>query len=511
MPKVLRGFTDYLNSSKFYRLVIIFFIIEAAWIAVSAAYPQAFDENFHFGLIRVYSHYWLPFLTKQPPNANAYGAVARNPSYLYEYLMSFPYRLIALVVHRQLTQVIILRFINIGLMTGALVLFKRVLVRVGTSRALSNLLLALFVLIPIVPQLAAQVNYDNLLILLTAAMVLVAFRLVDQIRQRRLSVIDLSLWISLCTFTSLVKYAFLPIFAGMLLFLAVLIYRTNRSARLSLKRQITGSWHVSKVWLRAAVIGLLILSIGMFMQMDGVNLVLYHKLQPDCSQVLSVKDCLAYSPWAYNYHNHIEVIKKAASIHYANPLEYIGEWLYWMWYRLFFAVNGLNSHFRNYPPLPLPSTATLLAVLAGLAALIKWWRKIFANNLYLVMLFVIAACYVVALMGQGYVTYKYTDVLENMNGRYLLPILLPSAVIFGQAISYGLRRFNVRKTILAMLVLLLFLEGGGALTFIIRSNSTWYTPNKTIIKANNTIRKVIKPIVLNNKKHIGKEPWFIVN
>ncbi len=511
MSKVLRGFTDYLGSSKFYRLIIVFFIVEAAWIAVSAAYPQAFDENFHFGLIRVYSHYWLPFLTKQPPHANAYGAVVRNPSYLYEFLMSFPYRLIALAVHAQFTQVVILRFINIGFMAGALVLFKRVLNRVGTSGALSNLLLALFVLIPIVPQLAAQVSYDNLLILLTAAMILFAFHLTDQIRMHRLSVVDAGLWISLCTFTSLVKYAFLPIFAAMVLFLAVLIYRVNKLDWQRLKRQIVQSWQAAARWVRVAVIGLLLLSVGMFIQMDGMNLVLYHQIQPNCSQVLPVKDCLAYSPWAYNYHNHLKVIRNAGGVQYSSPIVYVAEWLYWMWYRLFFAVNGLSSHFKNYPPLPLPSAATFLAVLAGMAALIKWWRRIFANNLYLVMLFVISACYVVALMGQGYVTYRYTDVLENMNGRYLLPILLLAAAIFGHAISYGLRRFNVRKTVLAMVVLLLFLEGGGALTFIIRSNATWDTSNKTIVKANNTIRKVIKPIVLNNHRHIGKEPWFIVN
>jgi hypothetical protein len=36
---------------------LIFFVLEGLWIACSAVYPMAFDEEFHFGLIKVYSHH----------------------------------------------------------------------------------------------------------------------------------------------------------------------------------------------------------------------------------------------------------------------------------------------------------------------------------------------------------------------------------------------------------------------------------------------------------------------
>ena len=151
MSKVLARFNEYLRSNKFYRLILIVFVIEASWIALSAKYPQAFDENFHFGLIKIYAHYWLPFLTTQPPHADAYGAVARDPSYLYHYLMSFPYRLINLFVKGQTVQVIILRFINIGFFAFGLVLFRKILLKVGTSKALTNLILTLFILSRLFP------------------------------------------------------------------------------------------------------------------------------------------------------------------------------------------------------------------------------------------------------------------------------------------------------------------------------------------------------------------------
>src|ERR1039458_4153936 len=158
--KSITSINRLIGSRRFFLFILLFFIFEAVWIALSAVYPQAFDEDFHFGLIQIYSHHWLPFLSSQPPHANAYGAVARDPSYLYHYLMSFPYRLIAHFVHGVIGQVILLRLINVGLFAGGLILLRRVLLRVGASPQLTNVSLLLFVLIPIAPQMAAEINYD---------------------------------------------------------------------------------------------------------------------------------------------------------------------------------------------------------------------------------------------------------------------------------------------------------------------------------------------------------------
>ncbi len=506
MPKVLSRIGEYMGSKKFYRLVLGIFIFEAVWIAVSAAYPQAFDENFHFGMIKVYSHYWLPFLTSQPPHADAYGAVTRDPSYLYHYLMSFPYRLIELLTRNQLTQVIILRFINVGLFAWGIVLFRKVLLRVGTNTALTNLILMLFVLIPIVPQLAAQINYDNLLIPLTAAMILLGFRIMDEIRAKKISSWSIGMLIGFGLLVSLVKYAFLPIFAGIVVFLAIVVIRNYRHNLAQFFKQLLNSWKTQTRPAKFVLALLIIVSLGMFIQRDGVNLVVYHNIQPNCANVLSVKQCLAYGPWAANYRRHNKLLN-GASMAYSNPLIYGFQWLYWMWYRLFFAVNGPNKGFTNYPPLPLPSLAALIVLFAGTFALIKWWRKIFANNLYLVMLFVISMFYIVALMGQGYITYRYTDVLENMNGRYLLPILLLVCAIFGHAMNEAFQRRS-RKIIFALIILLFFVDGGGLLTFIARSDSNWDVHNKTVIKINDTARTIVKHVVAKGKKTYDTNIWF---
>lgn len=508
MAKALSRFANFLRSNKFYKIILAVFVFEAVWIAVSAAYPQAFDENFHFGLIKIYSHYWLPFFTSQPPHADAYGAVAHDPSYLYHYLMSFPYRFIELFTKRQTLQVIFLRLINVALFTWGLVLFRKVLLRVGASKALANLSLMLFILIPIVPQLAAQINYDNLMIPLTAVSILLAFRVMDEVKAKQPKVASIAMLIGLGLLTGLVKYAYLPIFAAIAVFLVVFGWRTYRYHIGSFFTHLGRSWKELRPLFKVFIVIAVLVPIGMFVQRDGVNLVEYHAIEPNCSKILSVKQCMAYSPWAYNYKNHAKLVANGTENHFQNPLVYGFQWIYWMWYRLFFAVNGPKSHFKNYPPLPLPSAAALILLVIGIIALIKYRRKLFSGNARLGLLFAVAVFYSIVLFAQGYYTYRYTAVLENMNGRYLLPILLLFAVVFGESISLALAKKQNRKIVLALIALLFFLEGGGLVTFIARSDPSWDIDNKAVVKVNNTARKVIKRIVVRGNKGYSTRIWF---
>src|SRR4051812_32904691 len=96
----------FLSSRKFFYATIVLLVLESLWIALTARYPQPFDEQVHFGLIQLHAQSWLPFFTNQPTGADAYGAVVRDPSYLYHYLMSFPYRLLAHATSSEAAQII---------------------------------------------------------------------------------------------------------------------------------------------------------------------------------------------------------------------------------------------------------------------------------------------------------------------------------------------------------------------------------------------------------------------
>lgn len=500
-------FLKVIKSKGFSRFVIGFFIFEAAWIAVTAVYPQAFDENFHFGVIKIYSHYWLPFLSKQPAGADAYGAVARDPSYLYHYLMSFPYRLIELFTKTQTAQVIWLRFIDIGFFATGLVLFRKLLIKCKLPLGLSNLLILLVALIPIVPQLAGQINYDNLLFPLVALACLLSFDLIDQVKKRKP---QFKTYMSLgivCLIASMVKYAFLPIFAAIAFFFIYYAIKVYGFKFKDIFKSLWIGYKKSSLLSKVILVSFSVILIGMFIQRDGVNLVKYHSVEPDCAAVLSDKACQAYAPWEANQTRHLDKVEHKVVVN-SNPIYYIGQWIYWMWYRLFFAINGSSSQYENYPPLPLPSAISAISVLIGIVALIKYRKKLFRSNPYFILLAVISSFYIVALLVQGYSTYQFTAVLENMNGRYLVPVLFLLLAMMGEAIVFLLKRKKTLAVVLACLVLLFFAEGGGLLTFIERSGANWDFNNKSIIRINNAARKVTKPLIIGGKKQYGTRLWF---
>lgn len=507
LNKTIKKILDIINSRGFFRFVIIFFVLEAAWIALTAVYPQAFDEQFHFGLIKLYSHHLSPFLSQQPTNADQFGAVARSPSYLYHYLMSFPYRLIEIIFKNQVYQIITLRFIDIAMFTYGLVLFKKILIKAKVSNALANASLFIFTLIPIVPQLAGQINYDDMFIPLTAIVCLLSFRLIEEIKQHKISFLTLSLLIITATFNSLVKFAFLPIYLAIVCFFSYYLFYKYRNNLSIIWQSFKDDFKRRSIVIKTILIGIILLAIFMFIQRDIVNIIKYHSVDPSCSSVLSIKSCKAYSAWYANFRRHNALINGHTN-NLTNIIVYAGEWLYWMWYRLFFAINGPASKFTNYPPLPLPSAIALVLGAIGLFAVIKYRRQVFKTNIVAKFLLTISLFYLIALFIQGYATYRYTAVLENMNGRYLLPILLLVGALVVKALAVAFKKYNRTRVILACIVILMFLQGGGILTYIIRSDDTWYWQNTKIIKLNHAAKKLTKHIIVRGKSGYRTKIWF---
>jgi len=486
-----------LGSRPFFIAVLVFFVVESLWVAFSAVYPMAFDEDFHFGLIGIYTHHWLPFLSSQPAGADAYGAVARDPSYLYHYLASFPDRLLGLFTANQAAHVIFLRVINIGLFTWALVLSRTILQRAGMSPAFRNTALSVFVLIPIVPLLAAQVSYDPLFFLLVAWSCLLVSQTVERLRARSLDMHTLATLASVCLAASLVKYAFLPVFAAIVLFIALATWYAFRGRGKDFWPAIGSGLAV--IGLRAKV-GLAIalgLSLGLFVQRYGVNMVLYHSPLSDCSQVLSVDRCKAYGPWARNYNMSQQKLPQAT----AGPLAYTWHWLQAVHYRLFFTINGPDGGYTNYPPLPLPAATVVAIGFMSIIAVALYWRRTFHRSPYVVFLLFVSVAYCLVLWLNNYVDYQQTGEPVAINGRYLIPILLPLAAVAGRALSMVFKPWPYAKTVIAGLVILLFLQGGGVLSFILRSDSGWHWSSNVVVKANAAARNVLDPFIISGNKY----------
>lgn len=482
-----------LASRQFFIGVVVFFVFEALWIAFSAAYPMAFDEEVHFGVIQLFSDHLVPFMATQPESADSFGAIIRDPSYLYHYLMSFPYRLLSMFTDNQAAIVIILRLCNIALFAWSLVLFRRVLFRAKTSPALAHTALAIFVLVPIVPQLAAHINYDNLLMVVLAWMCLLVAKILDEIRQRKVSVLSLSTLLILAMFSTLVKYESLPFVAAAILFVGFMLWRRFRKRTTSMLRQ-----GAKKLPRRTTLIliSLGVVLFGLVFQRYGINLIQYQALKPECQAALSETRCEAYGPWARNH----RLAQTKGEVN-TNPLGYTWTWLQSLHFRLFFAVSGPENHHANYPPLPLPAATAVIIAISGIVALLLYWRRVFAGQPLLVFLCFMSAFYLLALWFEDYAQFVETGHPVAINGRYLIPILLPLAAIFGRALSIAFQGKRVFKASAVALVILLFLNGGGVFTFISRSDATWNWPNNAVIMVNDQARRILAPVLIESGKH----------
>jgi len=243
-------------------------------------------------------------------------------------------------------------------------------------------------------------------------------------------------------------------------------------------------------------------AIGMFWQRDGTNAVHYKTPVPSCSDVLSINECSAYGPWGRNYQASL-----AKAPFDANPAIYtVRDWLFGLWYRLFFAVSGPAFDFRNYPPLPLPGAASICLGLVGLVVVAALARRIFAGRSNLLLLFLIFSAYSLALWADEYEQFLQTGQPVAINGRYLVPVLLLAAAIIGRGLSLLLARYPGRRLALASLLMLFLLQGGGVLTFISRSDASWDWPNQTVIHVNDTARRVLAPVLIEGSKERKTAP-----
>jgi len=484
-----------LSSKKFFYAVVALLVLQAVWFALVARYPMAFDENFHWGIIRIYSHQWSPFITSTPPDSGAYGELIRTPSYLYHYLMSFPYRFIAAITSDQTVQIIFLRFINVGLFTAGLFVFRKVLLRLKFSAAIAHLSLLLLILVPVVPFLAGQINYDNLLFLLVPAISLATLTCAQTARQKGyLPAPAFITLLALGMLSGLVKYAFLPIFLAALLFLSAVLIEQRR-----IGTQFKKTWRnftTEKLALKIGLVILLLVSFGLFAERYGGNIIRYHSLDPDCAKVESIDHCQEYGPWARNY-----LLATGTTPSGTDPTPFALGWIIGIMHRLYFAIN---YNYINYYELPLPTIAAYAFGLFGTVLLVVYGRRFFKANPQMILIGLVALIYIASLLYVNYSDYLKYDAFLAINGRYLIPILpfvfamMASAYgIFIRGKSVAGRTVQIKFGLVAIL-LLLTLQGGGVLTYAVRSDPDWYWPNSFARSLGQGLEDAASPFIIGS-------------
>lgn len=488
----LRRYVNLIGSNKFFIAILIFMALQAIWIALSGRYPMAFDEDFHLGIIRLYAHHISPFWASQPKGANIFGAVSRDPSYLYQYLMSFPYRLISAITSNSVQIVLFLRAINVALFVSGLYLFRNLLVKTGAPKAAINLSLVIFTLLPVTPLLAAQINYDNLLLPVVAGSLIATLNFCDQLSKKKFNIKLLSLLLCLMLLGSIVKYAFLPI--ALVEFIYVLIkLKSSFGFKGRLLKGFNLGWKDLKLTHKLLLPIVVIISLGLFSQRYAVNIIKYHNPVPDCSKILSVRACSEYGPWIRDYNFKINKVDTEIGAE-KNLVTFIADWFYGMWLRVFFAVDGPGTLYQSRGPLPIPSISAIVFGVAGLIAALIYLRVLIKRYSHLAFLLIASLFYMLTLWLDEFNSFNETGQPVAINGRYLLPALLPIILTFILATSLLLKdRLKLKVAVLVVSILCLA-WGGGALTYILRSNDAWYWQTQPVYDLNHAVQHVIGPI-----------------
>ena len=464
-----------LSSPKFFWFALALSMLGAVLLAVTSMYPMAFDEDFHLGIIRLYAEVWSPFALMQTPDAAVFGSVVTDPSYLFHYLLSFPYRALEALGASETTIAITLRLLSVACFAASIVLFRRVLLRAGLSPMLTHSALVFALLIPVSGMTAAQINYDNVIMVVTAASLLLVLRIREGLLAGKLALTPLAWLAILQLLAAIVKYAYLPIAAGLVLYLVILLVRHARKQ--DIWRKAWQTLRQRSFVLQAALGILLVASLLLFAQRYVGNMATYHDIVPDCGAVLTVDECNQYSVWRRDTALHAALTPEVTANLKSFPHYVATDWLWGMQERTFFAVSGPTLDHQTRSGLRPLKVVMITVAGVGLLAFIIFARQLLRRYPALWLFATVTVVYVIVLIVQQYSMYRYTGAPVAINGRYLLP-LLP---LFGGLAALGLAellrrlRWTAAAPLLITIVLLgCALQGGGVMTYIVQSSSDWY-------------------------------------
>ncbi len=481
-----------LGSRWMLGAIIALFVLQALWIVFSFRYPMVYDESFHFPVIQIFSHELDPFITDQPSRYDTYGDLQYSSSVFYHYLMSWPYRAIESITQYEPYQVIALRVLNVAMAAAGLFVFSRLFRQIKIKQTYINAGLLVFTMLPIVPFVAAHVSYDNLLFLLTPAYLIFAVKI---IQSRKIIWADYAWLVTLGCFAALVKFTFLPIFAASMLFLTLLIFKRHG------KRFFNGLWSsaikTSKKLLIVTV-SALVLFAGLFSVNYLIPLAMYGSPKPSCMETMSKDRCMTGRN-GYLVERGQEARATKDTRQAMNLSAYTNKWFDIM-------LSGTVLTAANTPtavsPVSAKSPPILISslyffVVFGLAFLLYSWRSLRKNYSWF-FLIITTLTLVFAVFYTNLSGYRETHQFFANQPRYLLSVVPIVSVMIAAATAYAFRQHRWVKLGIFTSILLLFTQGGGVVTHILRSDDSWYWQHPTVIEANHKAKAVLEPLVKEN-------------
>ncbi len=479
LSNLFKSLAKFISSEIFFKSTLLICAIQGLWYALSFR-PIIFDEFRHLGFITLYSERLSPFISHQTVAMDFLGGVTREPSYLYYYLMSWPLRLLNLFTHNTTAQVIFLRLFSLLFFILALIMYKKLFDLVGLSRAARNLTLLFLVLTPSIAPLPGAINYDSAIFLISGVILLLIAKI---IKNKKYSFQILALLLSVGLLGSLIKFEIIAIFVPAILFLAVFIWRNEGKEAFNI---MISSFYKTPIPKRLLLVGLLILSLCLFIERPVINVVKYKSVAPSCLEFVSSSRCEAN----YTERRNIASLKrKNENFRPVNPFNFTLQ--YWI-------PGMVVTQTKLIPvsnPLPIMIMAYYSFAMLGVGLILIFLREFFKNNICK-LLIITAGSYIFLLAAFNYKTYIHLADPVAITSRYLLPIFPIFMYFTAVAIKKSFVYYPKSLILAILLIVILFTQGGGISTFILEANKSYYFNNPIIKEVNEPLHTTINKIVI---------------
>ncbi len=490
---------SFLGSNTFFYIVIIMFVVQAIWLAISAAYPMLYDEHWHFGYIFEFSDQLSPLIGEQTDEQiAAYGDITRRPSYFYHYLLSFPFRLISEYIDSFKAQLFTMRFINVAFVTVGLIAFRSLFVRLKISKAVVNSGILILTILPITVFVAAHINYDNFLFFITPFFLIYAEKI---LQSNNLSIRDVCVFLILGLIASLAKYTFLPIFIAATLFLLVQkIRKDSKSIGTKLANGYKKETRANKKYFTLALIILLLVFSALFIERHVYNFAKYNNVFPHCARIHDEDVCSKN----YIYRLRTERLNNRSGDN--NPkLQSIDQYTLTKWIpgmTKFTSKTASNVGWGNqienrgqsrtqYGQESQAITTLVTVSLLVFAIFLAYsWNKIRKLPAFYFVLTISLFYTLVVLVYVNYRAYLNTGIAAAVQPRYML-LISPLLIVYSvQAISYAIKSQVIKISVLIAVIIVLS-QGGGITAYLISSDGGWYTSNRYIVETNLYLRDLV--------------------
>jgi hypothetical protein len=478
-----------LSSKRFLLGVILLFVMQASWIAFSNKYPMVYDEQYHIGVTRVYTHQASPFIRSQNMDTAPLGDVTRSVSYLSHYVESVPLRIADHATKDPYFQVVSLRLINIGLVVIGILFYLKLFDLVKIPKKFSNIAIFFLVFTPGFVYTAANVNYDNAIFALTPICFFLMFRIL-----KKSDITDVLLLSVILILTCLVKVTFLlpSVLIGLLLLVHFIRFFKKENIKTYFKRSI----RKANKYLIIALVICNFFALFLMTERYAINIIKYHAINVPCERLHSTEFCSQNWVWERG-----RIYKQQASVVTQPFLVFVGKWSNGIMSGFFGMPNNSEEYFFT-SPLPVLNFAVWVIIITSLIGFIKNHAKIIRNYNEFSLLLFISASYIFTVFIQNYRNYLGFGRMVAVQGRYFF-FVAPVIYVF-MVISISLLvSSKTIKTVMLCSAALVFFQGG-VVSYIVLSRQSWYWDKHKIVWANNSMKKILTPIVKENRVRLNQ-------